>query len=352
MELNRPKYLSPSSVSTWLSNPEEFFLKYLAIDKVPRIAQTQAMAVGSAFDAYIKCYLYRRLFGDEKTKADGFWFDDIFEKQVEPQNRDTATKNGAVCFMAYKNSGALSKLFELLKAAKEPPMFEFTKYGQIHEEGGGVYNKIVADIDGLEVTSAGHVVILGKPDLFFITKNDINVVLDWKVNGYYSTGQGRTATPGYLLLLDGFEPKSKNHGRIHKDAVPWEDESGLHYSLTPNIEMREPDWARQITTYSWLCGAQVGAPMVVAVDQLVCKPSYPSPNISVALHRCTVTEKFQLETYKTFQAIWNIVQSDHIFRDKPLVESIERCQSLLGQANIYKGDDARTEFLRRMRQSS
>jgi hypothetical protein len=346
MELNRPKFLSPSAVSTWLNNPEEYFLKYLAIEKVPRIPQTQAMSVGSSFDAYIKCYLYRRLFGDEQTKTDGFWFEDLFEKQVEPHNRDFAAKAGAVSFMAYKDSGALSKLFELLKTAKEPPMFEFTKCGTVHEEGG-VYSAIQAD--GVSVGSAGPVIILGKPDLFFITRSDINVVLDWKVNGYCSTGKGRNPTPGYLLLLDGFQPQSKDHGRIHRDAIPWEDDSGLHYSLHPNIEMQEVDWARQITSYSWLCGAVVGSPIVVAVDQLCCRPSFPSPNITIAQHRCTVTEKFQIETFKTFQTIWDIVHSDHIFRDKPLVESIERCENLLSQATLYKGDDAKTDFLRRMR---
>lgn len=334
MELNRPKFISPSALSTWQRSQEEYFLKYLAIDKVPRIPQTQPMAVGSSFDAYVKSYLYRRLFGE----VGDFDFNPLFEKQVEPHNRDFAMKAGAACFMSYKASGALSRLFELLQAAKEPPMFEFTKRGTVHEEGG-IYAPV----------GPGNVVLLGKPDLFFITKSDISVILDWKVNGYCSTGQGRRATPGYLMYLDGFEPKSKDHGRIHRDAIPYEEPCGLHYSLNPNIEMQEPDWGRQVTTYSWLCGASVGSPIVVAIDQLVCKPSFPVPNISVAQHRCTVTEKFQTETYQMFQTLWETVNSDHIFRDKPLVDSLERCRILKEQASIYKGDDAKTDFLRRMR---
>jgi hypothetical protein len=352
LNIKRPKYLSPSAISLWLKDKEQFFLKYLAIDRPPRILQTQAMSVGSSFDAYIKCFLYARLFGTEKAKNDGFDFNVLFEKQVEPQNRDFAMKAGAHCYQSYKASGALGHLLALLQSAKEPPRFEFEAMGHKAElDAGGIYNTVTVSpqVQVIEPTAtAGNVVLLGKPDLHFTSKSDISVVDDWKVNGYCSNS-GRKPTPGYMMLLDGFPTKSKNHGTSHKEAMPYEEACGLSYSLHPNIELQEPDWARQLAFYSWLCGSPVGSDIVIAIDQLCCMPSFPSPMISVAQHRCMLTKDFQVKTYNLAQEIWNIIHSDHIFRDLSLVDSIQRCEILLQQAEAFKGDDAKDEFLRRMR---
>jgi len=367
LDLKRPKYLSPSAITAWNTDQEQFFLKYLAVDRPPRILQNAAMAVGSAFDAYVKSHLYERLFGQPRAAQDGFVFDVLFEKQVEPQNRDFAMKAGAICFQAYKVSGALTNLISLLATAAREPRFEFTTIGTpaatTAESGssdgtltGAFYNTVKLGAKAQEAVAKvstlpyGSVVLLGKPDLEFVTKSGITVIDDWKVNGYMSKN-GAKPVPGYMMLYDGFEPKSKHHGTSHKDVIPYEESDGLHYSLYANIEQSKPDWARQLAVYSWLCGAEVGSDIVIAIDQLCCVPSYPSPNISVALHRCVLTEKFQIETYVEAQQIWDIIHSDHIFRKLSLVDSIERCEILLKQASVYAGDDDKTEFLRRMRRN-
>lgn len=353
MELKKVEYLSPSAVSLWLKDKEQFFLKYLCLDRPPKILQTQAMSVGSAFDAYVKCFLYARLFGKEAAVRDGFDFEDLFQKQVEPQNRDFAMKAGAHCFVQYKESGALGHLMTVLQVAAKAPRFEFTAMGKIAQledgSGIGIYNTVTLDasVEPPPIGSAGPVVLLGKPDLQFETANGISVVDDWKVNGYCSQS-GRKPVPGYIKLLDGHKEKSKHHGTTHKDAIPHEEDS-LSYSLYANIEEREQDWGRQLAFYSWLCGSPVGSDIIIGIDQLCCMPSYPSPMISVAIHRCTLTKKFQIDTYYLAQEIWNTIHSDHIFRDLSLVDSIARCEILSNQASAYKGDDAKDEFLRRMR---
>ena len=68
--MRTPEYYSPSSLSTWLNNPRDFYLKYLADERPPREAQTQPMAVGSSFDAYIKCYLASCLWGEGEAEAE------------------------------------------------------------------------------------------------------------------------------------------------------------------------------------------------------------------------------------------------------------------------------------------
>jgi hypothetical protein len=356
LEIKRPKYLSPSAISTWLSSKEQFFLKYLAVDRPPRILQTQAMSVGSAFDTYIKCFLYARLFGTERAKNEGFDFDTLFERQVEPQNRDFALKAGAHCYQSYKASGALATLLSLLKAAREPPRFEFTAMGTeaTLEDGSGIgiYNIVMVDASvPVKTGDAGPVVLLGKPDLHFITKTDISVVDDWKVNGYCSAS-GKKPVPGYMMLLDGFATKSKHHGTCHKDCIPHEETCGLSYNLVPNIELQQADWARQLAVYSWLCGSPVGSDTVIAIDQLCCMPSFPSPMITVAQHRCMLTKKFQVETYQLAQEIWDTIHSDHIFRELSLDASRERCTILMQQASAYQGDEDKDEFLRRMRRGT
>src|SRR5687767_12703140 len=112
-----PKFLSPSALGTWLQNKEEYFLKYCATDRPPRIAQNNAMSVGSGFDAYVKSYLAKELgITDER-----FVFETLFEAQVEPQNRDFALAAGLKCFKVYQTTGALGELVQLLKRSPVMP---------------------------------------------------------------------------------------------------------------------------------------------------------------------------------------------------------------------------------------
>jgi hypothetical protein len=121
--MRKPEYLSPTALAQWEKNQEEFYLQYLAKTRPPRFPQTQPMAVGAAFDAYIKSYYHERLFGagfDPKFKLAA-----IFESQVEPQNRDWALVAGKYAFEAYKFSGACADLFVELLILRVHPVLNF-----------------------------------------------------------------------------------------------------------------------------------------------------------------------------------------------------------------------------------
>ena len=94
--MRQPKFLSPSSIGKWNDDREEYYLRYLADNRPPKMAQTLPMSIGSAFDAYTKSYISERLFG--KDARPEFNFSAIFEKQVESQNRDWAKKHGKHAF--------------------------------------------------------------------------------------------------------------------------------------------------------------------------------------------------------------------------------------------------------------
>jgi hypothetical protein len=304
---NRPKFLSPSALSVWLGNQEEYFQKYLAVNKQPRMPQTQAMSVGSAFDAYVKHYLHRALGGTDPR----FEKDALFEIQVESQNRDFARKAGAHCFAVYSSSGALDELLRLLQKSPIPVKMETTETNTVVD---------------------GSVPLLGKPDLAFGSPTGFLLTLDWKVNGYCSIW-GKAPTKGYVDIRD----ESGGKKGPHKEASTW-NEHGIVYNTTPSIEREDDSWARQLATYSWLAGKKIGEELIVFVEQLCVNKDR---KIRIAHHRSVITETFQRETYKQYANLWEVVNSDHIFRDLSLADSQARCEVLSRQ--MINSDDTDDE---------
>lgn len=286
------------------------------------------MSIGSAFDAYVKCYIHRRIYGNLHPNSDQFEFDTLFTKQVESHNRDWALNAGAHAFRAYKNCGALGDLMSMLEKASSPPQMEFTG---VKEEG-----RTVIDAEYPKSASVG-LRLLGIPDLAFATEGNIKVIHDWKVNGYCSRS-GISPVPGYINLM----PEMKQH----KDCVPW-FEGDIQINSINNIEEQKYDWALQLSTYAWICGEPVGSEIIVSVDQLACKPHMPdAPKISVAQHRCNISSSFQHTAYTEYLDCWEVVHSEHIFRDLSLDDSKSRCDQLENQADAFKGKEAKHEWLR------
>lgn len=305
--MKQREYISPSGINTWFSDgPEAFYLKYLADTKLENEPQTQPMSIGSAFDAYCKNYLYECLFGKDHSPL--FEFNTIFETQVEPHNRDWARVHGLRCFEDYTRSGALADLLSELEKATSTPRFEFTVQG-------GITCKEF-DTSGL--------VLLGKPDCYFHNKEKYPVVLDWKVNGWCSNFN-KSPLPGYVKLrhCDGTTPKSSHH----KDAV-LSMKNGVLVNLKKRLEEAEESWAGQLSVYGWLCGEAVGSEFLTCIDQLVCKPTGGFPIVRVAEHRTWVSSEFQLAYAKKAKEMWDIIHSDHIFRDLSFEESAVRCRTL------------------------
>lgn len=298
--MRKLEYLSPTSISKYLSDPQEFYITYLSDVRVGRFPQTRPMSIGSSFDAYIKSFLHERLVGKDPK----FEFETLFEKQVESQNRDWAREHGKYAFDYYQKAGALADIMLELQQSIASPRFEFDVLGTVqHREKNYT------------------VPLLGKPDVYFVNGEGCSVTLDFKVNGWLSP---RTVSPkpGYL--------KIRTHNSLlgpHKECVPIMHR-GMMINGSQYLDDIDEEWARQLTIYSLLCGADLGDGYIVAIDQFACKPAGVFPDIRIAQHRLRIRPEFQLSVMDTAQSIWDAINSDHIFRDLSKQESADLCAML------------------------
>lgn len=292
------QYLSPSSIAKYNENPDEFYMKYLSDKAPPKDKQTAPMSVGSSFDAYVKSYLHDQLFGKTDPR---FEFQTLFEAQVEPHVRAQALIDGKKCFEAYKATGALNDLMIMLSKASNTPRFEFDLRGVVEGHREGVQLQF------------GNVVLLGKPDVHFISKEGVDVILDWKVNGFYSQA---SPTKGYIKL--------RPEGTRHKEAfVQWDRD--IEVNMAHTLDQTREEWAAQLAIYGWLLGMKVGSRFVVAIDQLACRKDR---DIRIAEHRAYVNELFQHDLFRKAQHLWDLCHSGYFFRDLTLEESQNKCKLL------------------------
>lgn len=306
--MRRPAYLSPTSLTIFNEDKIRYYLLYLADTKCPRDPQTEPMAIGSSFDAYVKNYLHEKLFGAGNDPR--FDLRTLFEAQVEPGCRDKAWVAGKYVFDLYKQSGALTDMMVELNASVTTPRFEFDLMGIVDHKREGVEKEL------------GGVPLLGKPDLFYTNKNNARVIHDWKVNGYYSK-TGASPKSGYVRLREVGKPYS-----AHKNAMPMMCK-GILINVAQTMDMVAVDWAQQLAVYMWLCGEDVGTQDCIAsIDQIVCRPGGVMPAIRFAEHRCKVSAPFQLSVFEKAQEAWDIITSGHYFRDMTLEDSQKRCAML------------------------
>ncbi len=312
-------YLSPTSLSLFLKDREEFYQIYISGNKKERELQNQAMSIGSAFDSYIKSYLHESLFG--KGNDPKYNLKDLFESQVEEQNRTFAWENGKYIFEQYKSSGALSDLMLELQKAQGTPRFEFSVFGVVSGRREGVFGSI------------SGVPFLGKPDASFVSSEGIHVILDFKVNGFCSN-YAMSPIPGYVRLR---RAGNTNFG-AHKQAI-LQYQNGILINIADTLDNFKEDWARQLAIYSWLLGEPIGSDFIVAIDQILCTPSKAQnlnsnnlPEIKVAEHRCRISESYQHQLFQKAVDAWDTINSNHFFRELSLEDSQARC-SLLDSLN-------------------
>lgn len=303
-----PKSLSYSSLALFEKNPEEFYMRYLAAKRPPRLPQVPAMAVGSAFDAYAKSALNYCLFGN--AMSDQFEFGAIFESQVEPQCRDFGLRAGKHIFKCYKMCGAFNDLLTLLQKSTTPPRFEFSLEGNI-----------------------GVAPFLGKPDCQFtpdLGYGPINCVFDWKVKGYCSK-YGASPTPGYGLCLDCYKSAkpSRSHGKEHNKYLAM-DFKGMTINQG-YLEFVADEYADQCTLYGWLLGNAVGDENVVlGIEEIVAKymGENTRPQLRYARHRARVKDEYQHKLFERVQRCWQAVTSGHVFTDMTRADNDARCEVL------------------------
>jgi len=314
-----PAYISPSALSTFEWDRAEYYLKYCADKCPPRMPQTKPMSIGSAFDAYVKAHIAENVFGEVR---EGHSFEEMFEIQVDEQHRDWAREHGKWVFDGYVKSGALADLMLELELAVEEPRFEFKVEGTLAFE---------KDVEGIK--------ILGKPDLFFKTK-EAHVIKDWKVNGYCSKS-GASPKPGYVRVRDGwssdYHKPSRNRNCMHKDCQPMVVD-GITINVGKFFEAVDKKWADQLTIYGWTLDEPVGAPLIIGIEQLACKPGPDKPLVRVASHRGYVSPKYQHALYDRIKRLWTAITQGHIFDDESYERSLIKQQTLDKQHLAYEGE--------------
>lgn len=297
-QIRKPEFLSPSAIKTFEDNIEDYVIRYLLQVRPPRPPQTEPMAVGAAFDAYVKSYLYHNLFGNYGD----YEFRKLFEQQVESQNRDYALRAGKHCFDEYQRSGALADLMLELVKAIGTPRFEFSVSGTVKEWIDNNYYEVP---------------LLGKPDCYFTNAEGVRVIYDWKVNGYCSTYK-TSPMKGYICCRN-----FQGIRTIHRDAIiaPYK---GVHINVMLFLEEANKDWADQLSIYAWLLGEQIGSENVVfGIEQIT------GPGVDrISSHRLRITPEWQYRLMERIGQIWEIVQSGHIFREMSRSESDAKLQML------------------------
>lgn len=271
MKIERIEYLSPSGIRLWREKPERFYLRYIA-KKLPYGSQTKQMAYGSGFDSMVKGKLNDLLGRPNNWK-------ELYAESVEEQNRTEPILNRTLeAFGEY-----LEALNYLVAEIRENAVLSSVKMEQ--------------EIQG----KVGLVTLKGIPDLDYQRKDGLIAIHDWKVNGLDS----RTTTspePGYVRLLPG--------GKQHKDA--------------PKMP-----WFEQLMIYAWLLGKPVGVPCHLSVDQIV------GPKIRVASFRMLSDRDQELRLYKEIVKIWEIINSDHIFRELSHKDSLTLEDGLMNMDPLH-----------------
>jgi len=326
-------YLSPTAVMLFMNEgAESYYARYLSDERPPRDPQSKPMAAGSAFDAYAKSYLYEGLFGTNNPK---FEFKALFEAQVETHNRDWALLAGKYAFECYKKSGALSDLMLILESAQGEPKFETEIRGVVNGQ---------RESDSLGVCD---MVLLGKPDLEFVLHSGVEIVFDWKLNGFCSNS-AKSPQPGYIKIRDTIqETSSRNVNGSHPDCVI-KTHKGVRINGATTLEKVEKKWATQLAMYAWILGRPIGGDFIVAVDQLVGKPSgFEYPWLRVAEHRLLISESFQKAVFATAWDIWRRVKTKHFFPEMTFEESKARTDVLDKRGLAFKGETENDEWLRK-----
>jgi len=287
--LRRPKYLSPSSLMQWEKDPAEFYLQRLAEVAPPKMPQTVPMAIGSAFDAFVKAEM-----GGLKSEA----LQTLFDSQVELRGEDRAfvIDAGTYCMHVYKESGAMACLLQDARwvAEGKAPMYEASLTKDICMPG-----------------SLHGVPILGKPDCAIPLVNGGMLVIDWKVNGYMSTS-GVSPNKGYVALREiGSTSEVKRHKSCTPECLGTVEGTDILMNLCVPLEDVNADWALQVCTYAWLFGAEVGSVIVAGIDQLACKDlgmgrGVP-PKIRVASFRNYIGEDFQYGVMQRYATLWEVL---------------------------------------------
>lgn len=305
--MRKLNYISPTSLSKFYADRQEFYLQYMADAPPPKIPQSKAMSVGSAFDALVKDRISKRYYGIST-------FEKLFEDGVEAHNRDWALEAGKQCMVAYEIAGGLRDMYTVLDKGAGDIKMEFF---------------VDSEVDGIPVKI--------RPDLWFRVSGGSFVIIDWKVNGYCSKS-GASPTQGYVMCRDGFldTKPTRGSGKCHTLCAP-AFLDGIMYNMSHTLDMFSTEWATQLCIYTWGCGLGIGEQFLVGIDQLACK----NGKIRVAQHRSKISQKFQNEVIFKLHEMWVRCQSPETVFDLSVEQSISTCCQLDNYSKNLNGEFGR-----------
>ena len=261
------KYLSFTSFNMLDKDPEQFYLQY--IKGMPRFPQTKPMAIGSAFDSRVKQFLVPSFDAAQYIKG------------IDKNHRDEVMSDSDQLINVYNESGSLQQLKDMI----------------------GISECWVEESIEKDITFNGRTVrIMGKPDLHFRLQDGTVIILDWKVNGFYSQA---SPSPGYVNIWD------KEWKGPHKDVVETK-----HNDINLNmVGIHKLDWRQQLMMYSWLIGNEVGGKAIGIIDQMACNSRKDPSQIRVAQHRAYLPKDEQIELFNDLCDAWERIHSENFLCD-------------------------------------
>lgn len=265
-----PLYISPSSFFSFTRDPYGHYIRHLSDNPVGRDPQNIHMAMGSAFDAFVKAQITNDL-----QTADKFDLKSLYDAQVAEEFRDELWPKAKFLLDEYMSCGAYGIIIQDMGLAQLQPRFEFD---------------VKAEILGVPV--------FGKPDAFYHNKNNVPVVLDWKVNSFLGGNNKRKR----LFIMD------HQTGLHHKDCSVSSNE-GLPLMVNYGLEAIDKEWALQQFVYAIGLGCNIGDQFITSIDQVTGGPSFYT-------YRAYLGKLFQFDCARRIKEMWDDLQSGYIFRSK------------------------------------
>lgn len=264
-----PKYLSPSGYQTFKNDPIRYFVQYLADELEPRMEQTIHMAMGSAFDAFVKSQITKDL-----QIKDAFDCRQLYEEQVHRKYWDELWDKAGFLLNMYKSCGAYGLIVADMGFANIEPRFEF----------------------GVEANILG-VPCFGKPDAFYINRYDTPVILDWKVNSFLSAENKKKK----FYVLD------HQLGVPHRFAIINLDQD-LPICVNHGLEETDEGWAFQQFVYAMGLGSKIGDRFITSIDQATGTGCFYT-------YRACLSKTFQIKAAKDLKRAWEQITSGYIFEN-------------------------------------
>lgn len=103
----------------------------------------------------------------------------------------------------------------------------------------------------------------------------------------------------------------------------------MEINSASHFESVDKKWADQLAIYTWALENEVGAPVIIGIDQLVGKRiEGAKPQIRVARHRSTISKDYQIGLFKRANFLWQHVKKGHLFHDLDYEQNRRRYQAL------------------------